>query len=308
MIKFKAEAWILLLILSLIWGSSFILMKKRLEAYPPAQMASLRIIIAGLCLVPVALKNIRYLNRRKLFYIFLFGLLNAGLPAFLFALSETVVSSSTAGILNSLTPIFTFLAGVLFFRTRFNWLGLAGVIIGFSGGCLLIFNGNQHPGNLSLGSSQALYSSLILVATICYGFSGNIIKHYLQEVPGYIVSSFSYLIFGIPLLVWLLFFSDFTFRVVHNPEGIHSLLYITILAVLGSAMAIILVVRLIQVSNALFGSFVTYLIPIVSIMWGVLAGESITIITIISLLIILGGILVAGMRTIPGLKGKNLKT
>jgi drug/metabolite transporter (DMT)-like permease len=297
--KIKAEAWVLLIVLSLIWGSSFILMKKGLEAYPPMQMASLRICIAALCLLPVAIRHIRSITRKQFFYIMLFGLTNAGLPAFLFAESETVVSSSTAGILNSLTPIFTFLVGVIFFRIVFNWNGLAGVLIGFAGACLLIFYGKNAGPSLFSANSEILYAAMIVVATICYGFASNIIKAHLQQVPGYVVSAYSYLVFAFPLSIWLLFFSTFPSILTHHPEGVHSLLFISILAIMGSALAIILVVRLIQVSSALFGSFVTYLIPVVAIGWGLLSNESVTYVTIISLLVIITGIIVASMKKSP---------
>ena len=294
--KIKAEAWVLLVVLSLIWGSSFILMKKGLEAYPPMQMASLRIIIAALCMLPVSIKNLGKVKKKHLFYIFLFGLTNSGIPAFLFAESETVVSSSTAGILNSLTPIFTLLTGVLFFGIIFNWFSLAGVVIGFAGAFLLVFFGNGQSVIGSTTSSTAIFAGMIVVATVLYGFAGNIIKKFLSEVPGHIVSAYAYLFFAIPLVLWLLLFSDFPIRLVHNPEGVHSLLYITILAVLGSAMAIVLVVRLIQSSSALFGSFVTYLIPVVSIIWGLVVGETINFVTLFSLLLIMSGIIIAGMK------------
>jgi len=296
MSKVKAEAWVYLIVLSLIWGSSFILMKKGLEAYPPAQMATLRICFAGFCLLPVAINHFKKITRKQLFYIFLFGLTNSAVPAFLFATSETVVSSSTAGILNSLTPIFTLLVGIMFFKQPFSFFGFAGVLIGFGGAAMLVFYGSNSDNIVHSEHSAVLFAGLIVIATICYGFASNIVKNHLQEVKGYIVSAFSYLIFAIPLIIWLLFFSDFQKRVVQHPEGIHSLLYIAILGIMGSAFAIILVVRVIQVSNALFASFVTYLIPIVSILWGLLIGESINIITIISLVIILTGIVVAQFK------------
>lgn len=294
--KIKAESWVLLAVLSLIWGSSFILMKKGLESYTPVEVAALRISIAAFCMLPVSIRHLGKVKRKHLFYIFLFGLCNSCIPAFLFTESETVVSSSTAGILNSLTPIFTLIAGLLFFGVAFNWFGLAGVIIGFAGAFLLIFYGQNGSGSPVETDASAWYAGMIVMATVLYGFATNIIKKYLDEVPGYIVSAYSYLFFAIPLVFWLFFFSDFFKRTFEQPGGIHSLLYIVILAVMGSALAIALVVRLIQGSNALFGSFVTYLIPIVSIMWGILAGETINFVTLISLLLILGGIIIAGLH------------
>jgi len=296
--KIKAEAWVLLIVLSLIWGSSFILMKKGLEGYPPEQMAALRICIAALCMLPVSIRHLRKVKGRDLFYIFLFGLCNSAIPAFLFAESETVVSSSTAGVLNSLTPIFTLVVGLLFFGVAFNWFGLAGVVIGFAGAFLLVFFGENHVATSVPVAHSAFFAGLIVIATVLYGFASNIVKKYLNDVPGQVVSGYAYLFFAVPLTVWLLSFSDFPTRLTNHPQGVHSLFYIAILAILGSAMAIILVVRLIQASSALFGSFVTYLIPIVSIMWGYLAGETINFVTLFSLLLILGGIVIAQLKPV----------
>jgi drug/metabolite transporter (DMT)-like permease len=271
-------------------------MKKGEEGYSAAQMASIRICIAALCLLPVAIKHFKRLTRKQLFYISLFGLCNAGLPAFLFAEAETVVSSSTAGILNSLAPIFTLLFGIILFRQAINWNGLIGVLIGFAGACLLIFYGTGNEGANLTSHAPWIYSGMIVVATLGYGIANNIIKKHLQDVPGYIVSAFSYLVFAIPLVFWLFFFSDFQARVFHHPHGLSSLGFICLLAIFGSAIAIILYVRLVQVSNALFGSLVTYLMPIVSVLWGIFANEKMNYITIVSLVIILTGIIIASQK------------
>ncbi|MGZ5245016.1 MAG: DMT family transporter, partial [Bacteroidia bacterium] len=234
----RAEAWFLLILLSVIWGSSFILIKKGLEAYSPYQVASLRISLAALSLLPVALYNIRKVPMQKLKYIFLFGLCNAGLPAFLFSIAQTHVNSSTAGILNALTPIFTMIIGALMFSVPLTGKKFAGVMIGFFGACMLVFFKNGFDNPTGITDVNFGYTMLIVLATALYGFSGNIMKNHLNDVPGAVISSFSYLIFAIPLSIYLFGFSDFIYRLTETPNGLSAFGYITILGVLGSAIAI----------------------------------------------------------------------
>jgi len=180
---------------------------------------------------------------------------------------------------------------------------MVGVVIGFGGACLLVFYGTNAGARPNTAAHPELYAAMIVFATMLYGIASNIVKTHLQQVPGYIVASFSYLILAIPLSIWLFFYSDFTTRLMQPAAAGHafsapvtSLFYISLLAVFGSAIAVTLLVKLIQVSNALFGSFVTYLMPIVSIAWGFLDGEGINIVTFISLAVILSGILIANRQ------------
>lgn len=284
------QSWLLLIILSIIWGSSFILIKKGLEVYSPLQVACLRIGIAGLSLLPIALMNLKKVSAKQFKYILAFGLCNAGLPAFLFAMAQTKINSSTSGILNSLTPLFTFLVGILFFKVLFTYQKLLGVIIGFVGALMLIL---YRDSEITGGTEQThiIYFLMIVFATLLYGFSANIIKHHLQDVPGKVISSFAYLSYGVPL-IGVLFFTGFT-ETVQQPQALESLGYIALLAVAGSAVAIIFFSKLIQMSNALFASFVTYLIPVVAILWGWFIGESVSVITFFALIIILVGVTIA---------------
>ncbi len=291
----RAEAWFLLILLSIIWGSSFILIKKGLEVYNPFQVASLRIALAALCLLPVAVLNLTKVPVQKLKYIFLFGLCNAGLPAFCFSIAQTHVDSSTAGILNALTPIFTMILGALVFSVPLTGKKFSGVMIGFCGACLLVFFKNGFDNPTPVTDVNFGYTMLIIFATVLYGFSGNIMKNHLNDVPGAVISSFSYLIFAMPLTVYLLGFSDFFSRLQESPKGYTALGYICILGVIGSAIAIVLLSRLLKKSSALFGSFTTYLLPFVAIMWGIGIGEKIGVIPFLSLGVILTGIFISNL-------------
>jgi drug/metabolite transporter (DMT)-like permease len=291
----RAEAWFLLILLSVIWGSSFILIKKGLAGYNPFQVASLRICMAALSLLPVALYHIRKLPMAKMKYIFLFGLCNAGLPAFLFSTAQMHVNSSTAGILNSLTPIFTMIMGALLFGVQLTGKKFAGVMIGFCGACMLVFFKNGFSAPTPITDSNFFYTMLIVLATVLYGCSSNIMKNYLDDVSGQVISSFSYLIFAIPLSVYLFVFSDFTYTLTHSPNGLSSFGYISVLGIFGSAFAIVLFSRLLKISNALFGSFTTYLLPFVAILWGIAIDENIGIVPFISLGVILTGIFISNL-------------
>ncbi|MGZ5282863.1 MAG: DMT family transporter, partial [Bacteroidia bacterium] len=204
--------------------------------------------------------------------------------------------------LNALTPIFTMIIGALMFSVPLTGKKFAGVMIGFFGACMLVFFKNGFDNPTGITDVNFGYTMLIVLATALYGFSGNIMKNHLNDVPGAVISSFSYLIFAIPLSIYLFGFSDFIYRLTETPNGLSAFGYITILGVLGSAIAITLFSRLIKKSNALFGSFTTYLLPFVAIMWGIGIGEKIGVIPFISLGVILCGIFISNLsfkKTIP---------
>lgn len=289
--KAIASGWTLLFVLSIIWGTSFILIKKGLLAYSPDELACLRISISALALLPFAWTKRLKLKRKTLLPIAMFGLCNGGFPPFLFAFAEEHVSSSMAGMLNSLSPFFTLLIGAFFFRTTLNRWNLSGVVLGMLGAWLIVVTRNQEIG---VSDSQASLASVyLIIATVCYGLSTNIVKHYLQDVPALVISTFSFQFTALPALLYLFFFSDFVEHTKSSTAGI-SLISITILAVVGSAFAIILYSKLIQIRGALFGSFVTYLMPFVALAWGILDGESFSFLQLLGLFVVLSAIFIAG--------------
>jgi drug/metabolite transporter (DMT)-like permease len=294
--KIPTEAWLIFFALTLIWGSSFILMKKGLESFSPLQVASLRICFAGFMLLPIAIRNLRKVSKKAILYSFLFGLTNAGIPAFLFTIAETQVDSSTAGILNGLTPIFTLVVGISFFGVAYNAFKLTGVVIGFMGAAMLVFfrEGLDHAPQFQDGQFGMML--LLVLATCLYGFAANIMKRFLDQVPGPVIASIAFGSFTVPCTIYLVF-SDFGQRMVSNPLALRSLGFNAILGIVGSAIAVMLQSRLLKQSSALFGSFTTYLIPFVAILWGLAANERIGIVPFISMGIILSGIYISGLTT-----------
>lgn len=273
-----------ILLLAFIWGSSFILMKKGLVAYSPDEVATLRMVIAFFCFLPFILYNIKKVDKKYWKYLVLVGLFGGGIPAFLFTKAETGLNSSLAGMLNSLVPLFTILLGVLVFKVQTNKLKFIGVFIGLCGAIMLI------AGNgLDIGDSKTSYSIYVIIATLCYAISVNIIKKHLQEVNSLIVSSFAFLFIGPPLVVYL-FTTHIISTTINNPEAPAALGFVTILAVFGTAISLIIFNMLVKQTSALFASTVTYLIPVFAIMWGVLDGELINILQVLGIVVILVGI------------------
>ncbi len=282
--------WGILLVLSLIWGSSFFLIKRGLTGLTPVELAAFRIVISMVTLLPVLLWQWKHIPRNKVKYILGVGLFGSGIPAFLFAFAQTRIDSALSGIMNATTPLFAFVLGVLFFQVVFSSLKLTGVLLGLAGSAILIIFGTKNP---SLDTYQ--YAVLILMATLGYGTSVNIIGRYLKEVNALIITSLSFFIIGLPTLLFLLV-SGTLQKVSSDPVAQSALGYIVILAILGTVIANVLFFYLTQRTSAIFASTVTYLMPVVAVGWGVVDGETVTSYHFIGLLLILAGVYLSSNR------------
>jgi len=276
--------WIFLIFLAIIWGSSFILMKKGLEVYSHSVVAALRISIAFIVLIPFTFNSFKKIGLKYWKYLIFTGICGNGIPAFLFTLAQTEVSSSLCGMLNSLTPIFALIIGILLFNSKPIKMQRLGVFIGLLGAVGLILSNG-----ISLENSNIFYSLLIVIATICYALSVNVIKAHLKEIDSILITSLSFLSIG-PFTISYLFFTDFIQVSIANPLSYNALIYIIILSVFGTALAIIMFNMLIKKTSTLFATSVTYLIPIVAIAWGLVDGEIINIIQVISVIMALVGV------------------
>ncbi len=258
--------WLILLVLAVIWGSSFILLKKALISLSPIQVGSLRIIITGLALFMVGLKNISNINKRQWYYIMITAFLGTFFLAFLFAYAVESIDSSIVSILNSLTPLNTLLVGALFFNYSFLRKQFVGVIIGLVGALVLIFKGAEvNP------DQNYFYASFIVVASVGYAINVNILKKHLSGLSALTITTGNFIIIFIPALI-VLWMKDF-FHVDYIKQSESSLYYLVLLSVFGTALAKTFFNKLIQISSPIFSSSVTYLIPIVAILWGLLDGE-----------------------------------
>lgn len=264
----RTLAWILLALLTLIWGTSFILIKRGLDAFDPGEVGALRMFSAGIVLLPFALtklKNVKGANWRLLFVV---GFVGSFIPAFLFAKAETQLDSALAGVLNALTPLFVLIVGAVFYAQKFRKAQFLGIFIGFAGTAVLVMAGSWD----SLTSINA-YGLFILIATLCYGINVNVIKFNVKGLNAMTVTSVSLGMVTPVALAYILIFTDVPHQVITQPVARESLFYISILGIMSTAVAMGLFNKLIQIASPIFTSSVTYLIPIVAILWGIWDGE-----------------------------------
>lgn len=285
----KQLKWVYLVVLSLVWGSSFILIKKGLIGLTAFQLGSLRIIFAAIFLLLIGFKSLAKIPRHQWKYIALTSMFGTFIPAYLFAIAQTQIDSSVSSILNSLTPLNTLILGTLAFGLQFRRNQIFGVLIGLIGSALLILNGAlHHP------EQNYYYAILVLIASICYATNVNLIKKYLSDLTPVSITTGNFLVLLFPATI-ILFFSDF-FEVVQLATVQQSVLFIMILGVVGTGIANILFFKLIQMSSPVFATSVTYLIPVVAFFWGLLDHEMLTPVQFIGAFIILIGVYLSAKK------------
>jgi drug/metabolite transporter (DMT)-like permease len=278
--KRKIWHWVVLAILSLIWGTSYILMKKGLESFSYFQVGSLRIFITFICLLPVAIKNLPKLNRENLMSVLIIGFLGNAIPAFLFPLAQTQISSSMAGMLNSLSPVFTLLLGITIYKRKAIRTQIAGVFLGLAGAVGLIYTGSF---------TFNLWGLLVVLATILYGMSSNEVSR-VKGLNGLQLTSLSFFVIS-PVAIIYLIFSDFS-AAMATENWVRNLGFIALLAILGSATALAMFYLLIRDTSPIFAAMVTYFIPVVATMWGLADNEKLTYSMLVSVIFIIAGVVI----------------
>ena len=282
----KINQIFILCILGLIWGSSFILMKKALTTYTPIEITLYRIFVVFLVFFPLGIKSFLKIQKKTGYILLLSAIIGSVIPYFLFIKAQTKIDSSLNGILNSITPLFTLLFGVILFKQKTNFRAVIGVVVGLIGATSLIFL--STGGNIF--SSSILYALFPVLGSACYALNINIIKTYLQNIPALKITSWSFIFIG-PIAGVLLFFeTDFTNNLTNNDPNYLNFICINILGILGSGLAFWVFNLLIKETSSVFASSVTYLIPIVAIFWGVIDGEVFGIVQFYLCLVIFCGI------------------
>jgi len=283
----RSTAIILLLTLSLIWGSSFILIKWALGTLSSIQVGAIRILAASLILSPLAIYGLRKVNRNTILLLFIIGIAGSMVPAFLFAIAQTEISSALTGVLNALTPLFVILIGAFFFKKSIPKGTVLGITVGFFGTTILILSSSDE----GITAVNA-YALLVVLATIMYGVNLNTIKYYLKEVDALTITSVSLLFVG-PIAAIILFNTDILSRIADNHEAQQGVFYVCVLGVVGTAIALILFNYMVKITDPVFASSVTYIIPIVAIIWGILDGERLVSTQYIGIVLILLGVWLA---------------
>jgi drug/metabolite transporter (DMT)-like permease len=281
------KKWIYLISLSLIWGTSFILIKKALIGLTPLQLGSLRIIFSSIILFIFAWNTLKLITKKEWKWIIISAFLGSFFPAFLFAFAETEIDSSIASILNSLVPLNTVIIGAIVFKIASSKKQIIGVVVGLIGTYLLI------DGGIQLNPDQNyLYAGLVILCSFLYGFNVNIIKKYLNDIPAVTIAAGHFSVIFIPAII-IFSFSGFNTDQVYDPITLKSIGYVLILSAFGTALAKVLFNKLVQISTAVFASSVTYSLLIVSLFWGILDGELFSINQLMATVLIVLGVLLS---------------
>ena len=285
--------WGTLVILSLIWGSSYILIKKGLTGLTPIQLGSLRVIVTTLLIAPIGYQKIKHIPKEKMKWVAFSAFVGSFFPAYLFAFAETEISSSVTAVMVSLTPLFTLLISVIIFGEELLKKQVLGVLVGFTGIIVLI---NKE---LLSSSFNIVYVMFIVLAAVCYAINANVLKYKLSNIPALGIVFMSFLFMFIPAFIILCFssfpFSDFA----SDPLIIESIIYIVILALFGTAIAKVLYIKLLAISTPVFSVSTTYLMPVVAIFWGLLDGEEFKLTQFTGTAIILLGVYLVTKKKAP---------
>jgi drug/metabolite transporter (DMT)-like permease len=278
------------------------LIKKGLLYFGAGQVGAMRIGITFLFLAPFALARYDRLSRKDWKYLLLVGLIGSGAPAFLFAAAQRGIDSSLAGILNSLTPLFTMLIGISFFSLKVRWFNVAGVIIALGGAAGLISVSGGHSFEFNIR-----YAIFVIIATICYATNVNLVKAHLTHLHPVTITVFSFAVIGLPVLVYLLFFTPIYPELANDPRNWEGVGYIAILAIVGTGLALIAFNKLIKMASPVFAASVTYMIPVVALLWGIIDGEEFQWHYAIWIILIILGVFLVNRKAIGSNRGAKEK-
>jgi drug/metabolite transporter (DMT)-like permease len=287
----RGTAVFLLIVLSLIWGTSFILIKQGLKVFAADEVGAIRVAAAAIFLLPAALMKLKELSGKHYAKLFLSGLLGIFFPAFLFATAQTRMDSSVAGILNTLTPLFTMLVGVILFQQKFKGFAVVGILLGFAGGVMLMLS--RADGQI-MGVN--LFAMLIVLACLMYGLNLNFIKFKISDLGSLTITSVSVMLIGPLAIGYLFLFTDFTQKFSTHEGAWRAFGFVALLGMMSTAIATFLFNRLVKITTPIFASSVTYIMPIVAVMWGVLDGEHLYLGHYIGMVAIIGGVYLANRK------------
>jgi drug/metabolite transporter (DMT)-like permease len=277
--------WILLISCAVIWGFSYFLIKHALVGFEPMEVAGIRMFAGGIALLPFLYQAFKKIPYNKYFWIFVCSLIGSGIPIYLYPLAQTHISSSVTGIINSLTPLFTFMIGVLFFKMKNHYLKVIGVVLGLFGAiALVVFKPSADF------SGDGLFFLIALSVPVMYGFSSNILKRHLQGLPSLPLTSLMYFMLIIPAAFYL-YHINILEKINTNTESLHALPYAVLLGVFGTAVAMSLFNILIQRTQIMFAASVTYLMPVVAVFIGFVDHETISWYHMLGLSLILVGVI-----------------
>ena len=280
----QQRKWLFLVLLSLVWGSSYILIKKALLGFEPIPLGALRITFSAVLLLMIGFSSLKKIKKNQWKYIFYTAFLGTFFPVFLFSFAVQEIDSAIASMLNSFTPFNTFILGIVVFGFGFKKKQFIGILLGLIGTSILILKGADMNPN-----QNYWFSLLAILATFGYAMNVNIVKKHLSDLDALAIITGNFLMMLPPAIV-VLYFSGFFSTFTGDEMQMDSLLYVVILAIFGTGIAKVLYTKLVQISTPVFASSVTYLMPLVGIFWGFLDGEKLSILQLFAGFIIMFGV------------------
>ncbi|MGK0288871.1 MAG: drug/metabolite transporter (DMT)-like permease [bacterium] len=261
-------------VICFLWGSSFILMKKASLVFGAISISNLRVVGGAVALLLIMLfaKQAWQLGKKHLRIVLLIGFLGNALP---FTLQPYLIQKNGSvfvAMMVCLVPLFTVLISMFFLGKKSSKQQLIGILGGFL--CLLLLLGEGLSRNFT-----AVNLLLNITIPLCYAISNVCIKHYLEEIPPLQLTFALLFVAGVITLPFSLEFGTIDINQ-YVPLAVFSVL---VLGVLGTGIAAYLFLTLIQKDGPLFAGMVTYVIPVIAIVWGWLDSEKITSIQLISM-------------------------
>ena len=228
--------------------------------------------MSGLLLSFIGFPALKRMSKKDVFWIALSGLFGNFLVVFIFPIAQQGVSSSLAGIINALDPIFTLVLGAILFGIRNKVIQYAGAIIGFIGAIILVYSSNS--GN---GENHLYYTVLLVIGSALYAVAALIIEKKLHHIKSTDISTGIYTIWMVPSLLILSFSGFFTDIDYSQNETLTALGYLVFLTVISTTLVMFLFFKLVQDTSAVFVSTISLLLPVVAVIWGVLDKEKFTV-------------------------------
>jgi drug/metabolite transporter (DMT)-like permease len=280
----KPSHLVQLLVLGVLWGSSYLFIKVAVEGVDPATLVAGRLAIGSLFLVSMMRVSGLRLNFDRIAWVHITAMALVGVvvPQVLIAWSEQHVTSSVASILNSTTPFFTLLFAAGIFHTEsFTRSKVAGLIVGFAG--VGVLTGREI---VDLASSSAQGQIALLLSSVGYGVAFAYARRYMKGEPLALASG-QMLVSTLLMIPGMLLFGD----VGATHLTLTRVAAWLALGALSSGVAYILYYQLIAAVGATTAAFGTYLIPVVGVFWGwLLLDEAVGPRTILGVALILAGL------------------
>jgi drug/metabolite transporter (DMT)-like permease len=268
----KAAHLLQILLLSAIWGISFLLIRIAGDSFPPIWVALLRCSSGAVLLWVVMLLGRRSLPSRALLpWFLLVAFFNNAIPFTFFAWGERTIPSSTAAIVNATTPIWTLLISLAVSRGHVTERMIAGVLLSFAGVVLVVYGHAAAEDSVSGRQGLALGVMLVVLASLGYAIATVMAKMKLKGIDPIELATVQLTLAALMLLPVALIGTHPVFSAVSVP----SIAAIATLGLAGSGIAYLLYYNLLAHVSATHVVAVTYLLPIWGLFWGWLAHESI---------------------------------